>query len=418
MNIQCWGVNHLTASIDERERLYIAQDKLWPWLEALRQIPAVTEVFLLSTCNRVEVCLVAEQAIDESAVLAWFAKLAKSTPESVKKTLFHFQGRAAFQHLVEVASGLDSLVLGEPQIFGQMKSAYATLHQEDYIGKELEQAFQSVFRIAKRVRRETEIGVNSVSVASVAVSLARQLFGELSKMRCLLIGAGEMIRLVSQHIHTQQPRSITIANRSINNARLLADAVQGQAVNLEELESAMAQADLVISCTGSSLPLIGTGLVQSVQKQRKYRPLLLIDLAVPRDIEQAIDELGDVYLYCVDDLQQIVQDNAESRARAAKQAQLMIDQEVNDVMAKRQIKRQMGDVVNYRQMAEQWREELLQKALKELEKDPSNSLAIMEQFSVQLTRKLTHYPTQALREAIEQQDQQQIQVIKRQLGIE
>lgn len=402
-----------------RESLYIKDTDYAHWLTQMKDaLPAVKETFLLSTCNRTEVFIVSDEKVSNQAVYQWFSTCANNPVDDLSSCFSARENHDSVRHLVSVSAGLDSLVKGEPQIFGQVKTAYAKMHEMQVIGSVLDNVFQQVFRIAKRIRRETEVGVNSVSVASVAVTLVENLYGNTAALNCLLVGAGEMIRLVSQHLHAQGINHIQIANRSIENAEALAQQVGGEAISIQALEEAMEVSDLVISCTSAPLPLISTDMVKRVQKKRRSRPLLLIDLAVPRDIEAEVNELSDVYLYSVDDLQSIVQQNEASREQAAGKAEALIDQEMKAVARKILAKPKTQDVVDYRVLANQWRAELLEKALKDLNNANKTPEQVLEQLSLQLTQKLLHHPTQCLRAAVENNDHEQLAWAKSFLGLD
>ena len=322
MNLVAVGVNHTTADVELRERLAFSTQQAQAALASLRDVPGVCEAALLSTCNRTELyCLTDDSAPD---LVAWMAERRHLSRDKIEPVLYQHQGEEALEHMMRVAGGLDSLVLGEPQILGQMREAYARAHEAGLLNGELSRLFQEVFSVAKRIRTETGIGANPVSVAYAAVSFARHIFADLKKSRALLIGAGEMIELVARHLSEQQVREITIANRTQARASELAASVGGRGISLEELPVALENADILISCTAAPLPILGKGMVERALKQRRHRPMFMVDIAVPRDIEPEVGNLDDVYLYTVDHLQEAIQENVRARQDAAREASELI----------------------------------------------------------------------------------------------
>ena len=324
------GINHKTASVDVRERVAFTPDQM---VEALRQLCRVTptrEAAILSTCNRSELYLQQDQ-LEADAVLAWLANYHRLSLDELKACAYVHVDDQAVRHMMRVASGLDSLVLGEPQILGQMKSAYAVA-REGSIGPLLGRLFQATFSTAKTVRTDTAIGENPVSVAFAAVSLARQIFSNLQRSQALLIGAGETITLVARHLHEQGVKKIVVANRTLERASALAAELGAQAILLADIPEELHNSDIVISSTASQLPILGKGAVEQALKRRKHKPMFMVDIAVPRDIEPQVGELDDVYLYTVDDLHEVVAENLKSRQGAAQAAEELVAAGTEDFM--------------------------------------------------------------------------------------
>ena len=299
------GINHKTASVAVRERVAFTPEKL---VEALRELCRLTpsrEAAILSTCNRSELYLEQDAlAVDE--VLAWLADFHPLNVAELRDCAYVHADEAAVRHMMRVACGLDSLVLGEPQILGQMKSAYAVAREAGTVGPLLGRLFQATFSTAKTVRTDTAIGENPVSVAFAAVSLAKQIFADLHRSQALLIGAGETITLVARHLYEQGVKRIVVANRTLERASQLAEQFGAHAVLLSEIPNELVNSDIVISSTASQLPILGKGAVERALKQRRYKPIFMVDIAVPRDIEPEVGNLDDVYLYTVDDLHEVI----------------------------------------------------------------------------------------------------------------
>lgn len=339
MQLLTLGLNHVTAPLALRERLAFPAEQLKPALERLRcnlllQAPkTATEAAILSTCNRTELyCAGLESEQLSSKLLGWLSEYHQISIPELQPHLYTLPQQQAVRHAFRVASGLDSMVLGEPQILGQMKQAVRNAKEVGSLGTHLHQLFQRTFAVAKEVRSSTEIGVHSVSMAAAGVKLAQRIFDDLQQMRVLLIGAGEMIELCATHFAGQLPRQLVVANRTWERAHSLAAHFNGQAMRLTDLPEHIAEFDIVISCTASSLPLIGLGMVERAIKQRKHRPMLMLDLAVPRDIEAEVAELDDIFLYTIDDLSSFVQTASEQRQAAVAQAEAIIENRVQNFM--------------------------------------------------------------------------------------
>jgi glutamyl-tRNA reductase len=399
MGILAFGINHTTASVDLRGRVAFAPEMVVESLQqALEQLPG-GEIALLSTCNRTEIYFQGE-ASDEQ-LLSWLSDCKGVALEQLRDCYYCYRDQQAVRHIMCVASGLDSLVLGEPQIFGQIKSAYAVGREADTVGTHLNQVFQSVFAAAKRVRSETAIGQNPVSVAYASVSLAEQIFADLKDVHALLIGAGETIELVARHLRDKQVGSITVANRTLSRAQELAADFSANAILLSDIHDHLPQADIVISSTASQLPVLGKGAVESALKKRRHKPMFMVDIAVPRDIEPEVETLDDVYLYTVDDLQEVIQGNLRARQTAADVAQGIIDQEA-DSWSRQQRSLAVVDTIRaFRDSVEKIRGEEVGKALQLLQRG-QDAEAVIETLARNLTNKLMHKPTTILKQASEE----------------
>jgi glutamyl-tRNA reductase len=396
MTLLAFGVNHTTASLAVRERMAFAPEQIEPSLRSAISQAGLTEVAILSTCNRTEIYAVGEQTAAELS--AWLIAQTQIGVDDLAASHYYHSGDEAVRHMMKVAGGLDSLVLGEPQILGQMKSAYATACDAGTIGVELHSTFQQIFTIAKRVRTETAIGENPVSVAYAAVSLAKQIFSDLKQDTALLIGAGETIELVARHLAEQGIKRMIVANRTLDRAHRLANEFGGEAILLADIPAHLHRADIIISSTASQLPLLGKGAVESALKKRKHKPMFMLDIAVPRDIEAQVSELDDVYLYTVDDLHAVIDENKKSRVAAADKAEEIINEGLE--LYRRQLRalNALGTVKAYRRNAEKLRDSELQKALQSLAAGGSPEEAL-QQLSRNLTNKLIHTPTAVLKEA-------------------
>jgi glutamyl-tRNA reductase len=395
MSLYAVGLNHTTAPVSIRERLTFGPDIVVAALRSLRERPGVSEAVILSTCNRTEVyCSVQEDHAD--TVRHWMAEFHGLVVNDIAPYLYHHEGDAAVNHLLSVASGLDSLVLGEPQILGQVKAAFQTATDAGHTGKTLKRLFQHAFNTAKQVRTDTAIGDSPVSVAFAAVSLAHQIFSDISEQTALLIGAGETIELAARHLHQHGVGRIIVANRTVSRARDLAAEFNGYAIGLTELSAHLPEADIVIASTASPLPVLGKGAVERALKQRRHRPIFMVDIAVPRDIEPEVSDLRDVYLYTVDDLEEVIQENLQSRQEAAEQAREIIDFQVAEFRAWLNSLDAVDLIQNYRANAEAARDEVLSKAQRMLDagKDPREALNFLANT---LTNKLLHTPSTQLR---------------------
>ena len=389
MAVWALGINHTTAPLDLRGRFAFASEQLQPTLRGLRQaLSRQPEAAIVSTCNRTEIYCAAEQAEIEPT-LHWLAGCGGVTTSLLRSHAYSLENGLAARHAFRVASGLDSMVLGEPQILGQFKEAVRAAEQAGTLGTTLSQMFQRSFAVAKQVRSSTEIGVHSISMAAAAVRLAGQLFENLAEVKVLFVGAGEMVALCATHFAARNPKSITIANRTLERGEQLAVQVGGGVMRLGDLPERLHEFDAVISCTASTLPIIGLGAVERALKRRKHRPMFMVDLAVPRDIEPEVKALEDVYLYSVDDLAGVVQTGQASRQAAVAQAEAIIDAGVQSFM---HWVDQRGSVPLIQQLnaqADEWRAAEISRARKLLAKG-ENVDAVLEALSRGLTQKMLH----------------------------
>jgi glutamyl-tRNA reductase len=394
MSVWALGLNHTTAPLDLRGRFAFALDQIAPTLQSLRtsfasgRHPAV-EAAIISTCNRTEIYCAAEHAAALDHTVGWLAESGGVSPSLLRSHAYTLHDDAVARHAFRVASGLDSMVLGEAQILGQMKDAVRAAESAGALGSTLNQLFQRSFAVAKEVRTATEIGAHSISMAAAAVRLAGQLFEDIKETRVLFVGAGEMIDLAATHFAAKEPKSITIANRTLERGEKLATRFGGTAMRLADLPARLADFDIVVSCTASTLPLIGLGAVERALKQRKHRPMFMVDLAVPRDIEPEVKALEDVYLYTVDDLAQVVQQGQANRQAAVAQAEVIIDAGVQNFM---HWLSQRGTVPLIQQLnaqTDEWRAAELARARKLLAKGESVD-TVLEALSRGLTQKMLH----------------------------
>ncbi|WP_223669404.1 glutamyl-tRNA reductase [Kangiella shandongensis] len=409
MSLIALGINHKTASLAVREKAAFADHELGEVMAELKETIDDSEVALLSTCNRVEFYVSNESKSAEelkAGLLEWL-KTKKALAQDLDEAIYCHQDLDAVSHLMQVASGLDSMVLGEPQILGQLKACYQKAKRAGTVEQVMERLFQKTFSAAKRVRHETEIGSNPVSVAYAAVSLARHIFADFSKLTVLFVGAGETIELAARHLEQSGVHSMVMANRTLANAQHLASEFEGKAVGLEAIPHYLAQADIVISSTGSMLPIIGKGMVESAVKERRRKSMFMVDLAVPRDIESSVANLDDVYLYTVDDLEGVIQENLQARQEAAQEAQGILKEFVEDFQ-KWHAGRQKHDTVRELQ---QVFNEVAQAELERVKAQLKNGGDVdeaLEHFTHRLTKKFLHQPMVWLREEDDEWDRHQI----------
>lgn len=396
MTLIALGINHNTAALEVREKVAFSPLEVESALLDAQENGVVNEAAILSTCNRMEVYCQTDQGPQQ--VLAWLADYKQVNVSDLLKAHYIYQGTDAARHMMRVASGLDSLVLGEPQILGQMKSAYALAKDTGALGSLLHDAFQRVFAVAKKVRSETAIGENPVSVAFAAVRLAKQIFSDLRKDTALLIGAGDTIELVARHLVEQGIKKILVANRTLDNAAKLAEKFNGEAILLADIPEQLHRADIVISSTASQLPLLGKGAVEQALKRRKHKPMFMVDIAVPRDIEPQVGDLSDVYLYTVDDLKEVIDENKRSREQAARIAHEIIDEGVLHYEKEIRALTAVNVVKTFRQNMDALREQELQRCLRALSAgaDPEDVLA---QLARNLSNKFMHGPTTEVKKA-------------------
>ncbi|MBV5275636.1 MAG: glutamyl-tRNA reductase [Lamprocystis purpurea] len=402
MKLLIVGLNHKTAPIEVRERLAFGPDIIAGALRDLRGREGVHEAVVVSTCNRTELYCAVDDGGEET-VRHWLGGFHGVEHERVNPFLYAHAGRDAVTHLLRVACGLDSMVLGEPQILGQVKSSFHTATDCTATGKLLCRLFQHAFSVAKTVRTDTAIGSSPVSVAFAAVSLARQIFSDLSKQTAMLIGAGETIELAARHLHQNGVGRIIVANRTVERAHEVAAQFDGFAIALTEIANHLADADIVIASTASPLPVLGKGTVERALKKRKHRPMFMVDIAVPRDIEPEVGTLDDVYLYTIDDLQGVIDEGLRSRQAAAVEAEEIVAFHAEEFMAWMRSLDAANVIQDYRQRAEVLRDEVLERAKRQLEagKPAADVLAFLAHT---LTNKLLHAPSTRLRQAAREGD--------------
>jgi glutamyl-tRNA reductase len=378
------GVNHTTAPLTIRERFASVS------IADLQLPGGVRELVIIATCNRTEWIAMVN---NENDLQSWLQELYS---DDWQKYSYCYLADQAVLHVLRVACGLDSMILGEPQILGQMKAAFTTAAKRGLIGNYLGHLFPFVFSVAKKVRSATQIGANSVSIAYTAVNLAKSIFADLKQATVLLIGAGETIRLVAQHLHDIPVKTLMIANRTLEKSEPLAQQYQAMVLRIGDIPSMLAQADIVISSTASQLPLLGKGLLERVCKQRKHKPIFMVDLAMPRDIEPEVGDLPDVYLYNVDDLQKVVQENLQHRQRAAEQAEAMLVKELARFLKWHTALEVVPTILRYREKIEQLQTEQVAKALHDIRRGKDIE-AVIHRLAHNLTQKLMHAPTVELR---------------------
>jgi glutamyl-tRNA reductase len=397
MQLFAVGINHQTAPLAVREQVVFHAEGLVGALRELVDRRPVKEAAIISTCNRTEIyCSTA----DPHSALDWMAGYHSLRPQQIEPFVYQLPQEKAVKHAFRVASGLDSMVLGEPQILGQFKQAVRTAQAAGTLGLLLNKLFQRTFAVAKTVRSETDIGAATVSMASAAVGLAQRIYPAIAEQSVLFIGAGEMIELCATHFAAQHPRRLTFANRTLERAQALADRFLGRAITLNDLPAQLASHDIVVSSTASTLPIIGKGLMERALAQRKHRPMLMFDLAVPRDIEEEVGQLDDVFLYGVDDLGKVAREGMDVRQNAVAQAEVIIENQVTEFMHWLGNRELVPTIRALRDAAERARRHEMKRALRRLDKgeDPQ---VVMEQLSRGLMAKLTHGPTHALSHARE-----------------
>jgi glutamyl-tRNA reductase len=401
------GVNHRTAPVEVRERVVFDPARIPEALRELTGLPAVRESIIVSTCNRTELYCVTDQG--EAALGEWLQRY-HQLGSSIHHCLYRHDDMRAVTHAFAVASGLDSMVLGEPQILGQLKDAYRTAQDAGTTGPTLNRLFQAAFSVAKRVRTETQIGANAVSVASAAVSMAKTVFSSFDTRTALMVGAGETIALAARHLHADGLRRMIVANRSVDRARELAAEFQGFAISLEEIPSHLREADIVVASTASPNPIITRAMTANALRARKRRPIFMVDIAVPRDIEPEVAELEDVYLFTIDDLQSVVKENMEGRRQAAREADQLIAAEADRFEMKLRTRDAAPTIRRLRHQAEQARQHTLDQARHMLAAGRSAE-EVLDFLSATLTNRLIHAPSQRLRDAAESGDDAAIEAI-------
>ncbi len=408
------GISHHTAPVEVREQVAINPANYKASIRELLQLEGVEEVLVLGTCNRTEIyCLAAREV--RSTLLTWLHTRDGLTTSPKEQHFYYHEGHAAVKHLIRVAGGMDSLVLGEPQVLGQLKEAWQSALDAGGAGKVLDRLFQHTFAAAKDIRHSSGIGKHPISVAYTAVVLARQIFGKLTDQHVVLLGAGDMIQLCGRHLKEQGITQLEIVNRSLENARQLAEELGALATDSAKLEEVLPRADIIISSTASPQHIIRQEDIKRALKKRRHRPMFLVDIAVPRDIDPACADLDDVYLYTIDDLQQVVDENQQQRARAAESAHSDVDYAAESFMRWLHGLRAARSLEKIRRESHAHEQELVQRAQKRLEAghDPAEVLAHM---ASALTNRILHQPSLNLRQAAEQQDYAVLQAAERIFG--
>ncbi|HFB4906825.1 TPA: glutamyl-tRNA reductase [Neisseria gonorrhoeae] len=399
MQLTAVGLNHQTAPLSIREKLAFAAAALPEAVRNLARSNAATEAVILSTCNRTELYCVG----DSEEIIRWLADYHSLPIEEIRPYLYTLDMQETVRHAFRVACGLDSMVLGEPQILGQIKDAVRAAQEQESMGAKLNALFQKTFSVAKEVRTDTAVGENSVSMASASVKLAEQIFPDIGDLNVLFIGAGEMIELVATYFAAKNPRLMTVANRTLARAQELCDklGVNAEPCLLSDLSAILHDYDVVVSSTASQLPIVGKGMVERALKQRQSMPLFMLDLAVPRDIEAEVGDLNDAYLYTVDDMVNIVQSGKEARQKAAAAAETLVSEKVAEFVRQQQGRQSVPLIKALRDEGEKARKQVLENAMKQLAKG-ATAEEVLERLSVQLTNKLLHSPTQTLNKAGEE----------------
>jgi len=414
MPLQILGLNHNTAPVEIREQVIYSGDDITRALGELVQLQGIDEAVILSTCNRTEFYL----ETDDSGLLAlesWL-KSDQSLSQDAEAALFTLNNEEAIRHLFRVACGLDSMVLGEPQILGQLKDAFRQAERSATVGSQLNRLFHHTFSVAKKVRTDTEIGTSPVSVAYAAVNLANQFFAQFSKHTALLIGAGMTIELVARHLHNKGIGRMFVANRDFGRAQNIATQFDGFALPLSEIEGTLPEADILISSTASTEPVITTEQMQSAIRARKRRPIFAVDIAVPRDLEAGIGELDDVYLYTIDDLDKVITEGRSNREAAAVDAHRILDDETQRYLSIERSKEVAPVITALRDHGDALRKEVLEQARRRLAKGADQD-EVLEFVTSSLLKKLLHQPSVRLREAGEQSDQAFIDTIRELFGL-
>jgi glutamyl-tRNA reductase len=397
MDLLVVGINHTTAPVSLREKIAFTPDQISTALKSLSSEAMLKELAILSTCNRTEVYAIHGHN-DPDLIINWLANQHNVSSTLIKDSTYTYWGHSSIKHIMRVATGLDSMVLGEPQILGQLKDCFNYADESNTLGASLKRLSQNTYRIAKKVRTSTAIGQNSVSIASTAVDLAGQLFERVSDCNALLIGAGDTTELVARHLRNAGIAKMVIANRTLANAETLAQELGAIATDLTDLPDRLFDADIVISATSSQLPILGKGAVERALKARKHRPIFMVDLAVPRDIEPEVGTMADVYLYSVDDLQEIISENMENRQEAALEAEAIIEIAVKEFQQSNKSLDAVDLLVKFRKLHDAIKKEELNIALQRLSKgeDPKN---VLTQFANKLTNKIVHTPSVQLKQA-------------------
>uniref|UniRef100_UPI004048CFA2 glutamyl-tRNA reductase n=1 Tax=Shewanella sp. TaxID=50422 RepID=UPI004048CFA2 len=414
MSLVAIGINHKTATVDLREKVAFSPDRIHDAMKSLASRTRSGEAVIVSTCNRTE--LYCNNA-DKKDIIEWLEDYHQLNHDDLIPCIYAYEDQVAVKHLMRVASGLDSLVLGEPQILGQVKQAFVKAKEAGTTAATIDRLFQNTFSVAKKVRTDTEIGAAAVSVAFAAVSMAKHIFSSLSTTKVLLIGAGETIELVAKHLKDNGVAAMVVANRTIERAQAMCEEFNATAITLQQIPDFLAKADIVISSTASPLPILGKGMVEKALKQRRHQPMLLVDIAVPRDIEAEVGELDDAFLYTVDDLHSIIEQNMASREEAAEQAELITEEQSHLFMEWIRSLESVDSIREYRSQSLAIKDELVERALNKLSQG-GNSEEVIVELANRLTNRLIHSPTQSLTAASRQGDLNTLGLLRTALGLD
>jgi len=397
MDLLIVGINHHTAPIALREKIAFTSSQLAQALTALKASAGLQELAILSTCNRTEIYAVHANKEPET-IIQWLAEYHQLPVETLSDSIYTYWGHSSIKHIMRVAAGLDSMILGEPQILGQMKDCFSHAQHHQVMGAELNRLCQNTYHVAKHIRSTTAIGQNPTSVASTSVVLAAQLFADITECNALLVGAGETIGLVARHLKNAGVRKLVIANRTLANAQQLAAELDASATDLSDIPAQLVQADIVISATGSAIPVVNKASVAQALKLRRHKPIFMVDLAVPRDIDPEVDSLSDIYLYSIDDLQKIISANLSGRQAAALEAEVIIEQAVRDFQRQHKSRQAVDMLKRFRQRHERIKTAELNKALQRLSKGDA-AADVLTSLANQLTNKFIHTPSIQLKQA-------------------
>ncbi|MBV7315898.1 glutamyl-tRNA reductase [Shewanella sp. NIFS-20-20] len=414
MSLVAIGINHKTATVDLREKVAFGPDIIHDAMKSLASRSQSGEAVIISTCNRTELYCNAAEASD---VIQWLEQYHGLSHDAVMPCVYQLDGQQAVRHLMRVASGLDSLILGEPQILGQVKQSFAKAKEAGTVALTLDRLFQTTFSVAKKVRTETDIGANAVSVAFAAVSMAKHIFSSLAHTKVLLIGAGETIELVARHLKDNGVSAMVVANRTLERAQGMCEEFNATAITLTQIPDYLPKADIVISSTASPLPILGKGMVEKALKQRRHQPMLLVDIAVPRDIEAEVADLDDAFLYTVDDLQSIIEQNMASRKEAAEQAEVIAEEQAHLFMDWIRSLSSVDSIRQYRQQSLAVKDELVERAINKLAQGGDSEQVLLE-LANKLTNRLIHAPTQALTSASRAGDLNTLGQLRSALGLD
>jgi glutamyl-tRNA reductase len=401
MTLIALGLNHTTAPVEIREKVAFSGEILPGVLSELKQQQGIDEVAILSTCNRTEIYCSLDQA-SQQELMDWLSRFHNLKLQDIRPFLYSHPDANAVKHMLRVACGLDSMVLGEPQVLGQLKTAYKTAVSAGSVGQLLGRLFQHSFHVAKEIRSNTEIGNHPVSIAFAAVRLGQQIFGNLTDRTALLVGAGETIELTARHLHDKGLQRMIIANRTLERSQHLANEFSAYAISLDDIADHLDEADIIITSTGSPVPLISSDMVRQAIRKRKHRPIYIVDIAVPRDVDPAVARLDDVYLYTVDDLQGVIDENMKNREQAARQAEEIIDTQVSQFMDWMSTLDTVSTIRAIRDNAEAMQQEVLDAALKRL-RTGEEPEAVLRELARALSNKLIHAPSVQLRSSSPEQ---------------